>query len=176
MPDTIRRSGGYARPWRGGLPLAIGIVAPLTAHADESPRLALHELVVGASHSIDSHEVAALVLLVGLLVFSVVTAIMLLRARARSAHLEISAHDQIAALRAALDRANALLLTEPQVMVDWPAASDEPVIDGDPAVVGVSAPHRASTPATAAFRSARAATRPPSTVPHGVRGGPIDRA
>jgi signal transduction histidine kinase len=142
MPDTIRRSGGYARPWRGGLPLAIGIVAPLTAHADESPRLALHELVVGASHSIDSHEVAALVLLVGLLVFSVVTAIMLLRARARSAHLEISAHDEIAALRAALDRANALLLTEPQVMVDWPAASDEPVIDGDPAVVGVSAPHR----------------------------------
>jgi signal transduction histidine kinase len=142
MPDTIRRSGGYARPWRGGLPLAIGIVAPLTANADESPRLALHQLVVGASHSIDSHEIAAMVLLVGLLVFSVVTAIMLLRARARSTQLEISAHDEIAALRAALDRANALVLTEPQVIVDWPAASDEPIIDGDPAVLGVSAPHR----------------------------------
>ena len=142
MPETIRRSGGYARPWRGGLPLAIGIVVPLSAHADESPRLALHELVVGASHSIDSHEVAALVLLFGLLVFSVVTAVVLLRARTRSARLEASAHDEIGALRAALDRANALLLTEPQVMVDWPAASDEPIIDGDPAVVGVSAPHR----------------------------------
>jgi signal transduction histidine kinase len=27
-------------------------------------------------------------------------------------------------------------------MVDWPAASDEPNIEGDPAIVGVSAPHR----------------------------------
>ena len=27
-------------------------------------------------------------------------------------------------------------------MVDWPAASDEPSIEGDPAIVGVSAPHR----------------------------------
>ena len=81
-------------------------------------------------------------LLVGLLMFAVVTAIMLLRARAGWARLETSSHDEIAALRADLDRANALLASEPQVMVDWPAASDEPSIEGDPAVVGVSAPHR----------------------------------
>jgi signal transduction histidine kinase len=122
------------------------VVAPLAARAEETPsemsRLALHELVVGASRSIDHHEVAVLVLLVGLLLFAVVTAIMLLRTRARSARLEASTHEEVAALRAGLDRANALLLTEPQVMIDWPAASDEPVIDGDPALVGVSAPHR----------------------------------
>ena len=34
------------------------------------------------------------------------------------------------------------MLSEPQVVVDWPAASDLPSIDGDPAVVGVTAPHR----------------------------------
>jgi signal transduction histidine kinase len=142
MPDTIRRSGGYARPWLGGFPVAIGFVSPLPAHAEEQPGLVLHELVLGASRSIDSHEIAVLVLLVGLLLFAVVTAIMLLRARVRSTRLEASSHDEIAALRAGLDRANALLLSEPQVMVDWPAASDEPTIEGDPAVVGASAPYR----------------------------------
>jgi signal transduction histidine kinase len=142
MPDTIRRSGGYARPWLGGFPVAIGAVSSLPARADEQPTLVLHELVLGASRSIDRHEIAVLVLLVGLLLFAVVTAIMLVRTRARSVRLEASSHDEIAALRADLDRANALLASEPQVMVDWPAASDEPSIEGDPAVVGVAAPHR----------------------------------
>ena len=138
MPDTIRRSGGFARPWLGGFALAIAVGFPVVVRADEPPRLALHELVLGASHSIGSHEVAALALLVGLLVFSVVTANMLLRARARWARLERSAQEHIAALRAELDRANALLASEPQIIVDWPAASDEPSIEGDPAIVGVS--------------------------------------
>jgi signal transduction histidine kinase len=142
MPETIRRSGGYARPWRGGFALAIGVVSPLSARAEEQPRLVLHELVLGASRSIDRHEIAALVVLVGLLLFAVVTAIMLWRARARLARLEISSHDEIVALRADLDRANALLLSEPQVMVDWPAGSDQPSIEGDPALVGAPAPHR----------------------------------
>jgi signal transduction histidine kinase len=142
MPDTIRRSGGCARPWLGGFPLAIAALSPLPARADGPPTLVLHELVLGASRSIDRHEVAVLVLLVGLLVFAVVTAILLLRSRAAWARLETSSHDEIAALRADLDRANALLLSEPQVMVDWLAASDEPSIEGDPAVVGVAAPRR----------------------------------
>ena len=50
-----------------------------------------------------------LVLLVGLLLFAVVTAILLLRARAGWARLEASSQDEIATLRADLDRANALL-------------------------------------------------------------------
>jgi signal transduction histidine kinase len=142
MPDTIRRSGGYARPWRGGFPLIFGVIAPLSAHADEPPHVVLHQLVAGAQLSIDRHEVVALVLLVGLLLFAVVTAIMLVRARRRLARLEVAAHDQVAALRAGIDRANALLQSEPQIMIDWPAAADQPSIEGDPAVVGVSAPHR----------------------------------
>src|ERR1700683_5101129 len=142
MPDTIRRSGGFARPWRGGFAVAIAIGFPVCVRAEEPPRLALHELVIDASHSIGSHEVAALALLVGLLLFSVVTANMLLRARARWARLERSAQEDNAALRAALDRASALLASEPQVIVDWPAASNEPSIEGDAAIVGVAAPEQ----------------------------------
>jgi len=146
MPDTIRRGGGCAHPWFGGLASAIcanlGVILAAPASADEPPKLMLHELVAGATRSIDRHEVATLVLLVGLVLFAVVTAILLLRTRARLARLETSSHDEITALRTGLDRANALLLSEPQVMVDWPAASDEPTIEGDPAVVGASAPHR----------------------------------
>ena len=142
MPDTIRRSGGFARPWRGGFSIAVGALLPLPARAAEQPKIVLHELVVDATRSIDSHQVAVLVLLVGLLTFAVVTAIMLLRTRARLSRLETSSHDEVAALRTDIDRANALLLSEPQVMVDWPAASDEPSIEGDPEIVGASAPHR----------------------------------
>jgi signal transduction histidine kinase len=145
MPDTIRRSGGYARPRRGGFSIAVGALLPLPARAADQPKLVLHELVLDATNSIDRHEVAVLVLIVGLLTFAVVTAIMLLRTRARLSRLETTAHDEAAALRSDIDRANALLLSEPQVMVDWPAASDEPSIDGDPAIVGVSAPHRVLT-------------------------------
>ena len=65
MPETIRRSGGFARPWLGGFALAIAVCLPAYVRADEPPKLALHELVLGASHSIGSHEIAALALIVG---------------------------------------------------------------------------------------------------------------
>jgi signal transduction histidine kinase len=140
MPDKIRVSGGYARPWQGGLLAAIGGTSP--AHADQQPTLALHKLVLSAQGSIDRHELAILVLILGLALFAVVTAIMLVRSRTRLVRLEAWSRDEIAGLRNDLDRANALLLSEPQLMVDWPAASDEPSIEGDAALVGVSAPHR----------------------------------
>ena len=143
MPDTIGKSGSFARPWLGGFAVAMGALLPPPAHAEEpQPVLVLHELVLGATRSIDRHEVAALVLIVGLLLFSVVTAITLLRMRTRLVRLEASSHDEIATLRNDLDRANALLLSEPQVMVDWPAGSGEASIDGDPDIVGVAEPYR----------------------------------
>src|SRR3984957_14955480 len=138
MPDTTRSSG--ARRWLRGFILAGASCAAAPAWAEQPPKLVLHEFVQEATRSIDRHEVAALVLFAGLLLFAVVTAILLLRTRARLVRLEASAHDDVAALRSDLDRANALLLSEPQVMVDWPAASDEPTIEGDPALVGAAAP------------------------------------
>src|SRR5271154_738683 len=142
MPDTTRASGGYAHPWQRGLLAAVGTALPSQTIADERPALALHELVVSAHRSIDQHEIAVLVLVLGVMLFAVVTAILFVRTRARSARYETWSRDEIAALRNNLDRANALLLSEPQLMVDWPAASDQPSIDGDPAIVGVAEPHR----------------------------------
>src|SRR5580658_7572423 len=146
MPDTIRISGGCARPWQNGFRAAVvgatGATLPAAAHAEQQPSLALHELVLSAQDSIDRHEIAVLALVLGLILFTVVTAILLLRTRVRAARLESWSREEISALRSDLDRANALLLSEPQVLVDWPAASDEPSIDGDPAIVGVFAAHR----------------------------------
>ena len=143
MPDTIRISGSCAHPWRRGfLTAVVGTVFPFPASAEQQPVLALHELVASAQDSIDRHEIAVLVVVLGLVLFAVVTAIMLVRARTRWTRLETSSRDEIVTLRSDLDRANALLFSEPQVMVDWPAGSDEPHIDGDPAIVGVAAPHR----------------------------------
>jgi signal transduction histidine kinase len=141
MPDMIRTRGSHAQP-RLGACAAIVAVAPLPADATTAPAIALHELVLTAQDSIDRHELAVLVLVLGLLLFTAVSAILFLRLRARYARLEAGSRDEIATLRNELDRANALLVSEPQIRVDWPAAADVPSIEGDPAIVGVSEPHR----------------------------------
>ena len=93
MPDTIRISGGCARPWQSGFAraviTAIGTILPAPRPPNREPALALHELVLTAQDSIDRHEIAVLVLLLGLIFFTVVTAIMLLRTHARASRLEI---------------------------------------------------------------------------------------
>src|SRR5262249_39213323 len=45
------------------------------------------------------------------------------------------ARDDALASKAAIDRAYALLLSEPQILIAWPAAADEAEIIGDPALV-----------------------------------------
>jgi signal transduction histidine kinase len=145
MPETIRTNGGYAHPWQSGFLAVISLAAavfaaPQRACAQERPALALHELALTAQSSIDRHELAILVLVFGLVGFAVFTAILLIRSRTRSARSDAAARDEIAMLRADLDRANALLLSEPQIVVDWPAGSEQPDIEGDPEIVGVPAP------------------------------------
>ena len=147
MPETIRISGSHAHPRLGGF-LAAGMFAgaaaawPIPALAQQTPTFLSRAQAWGAHLTIDRHDLAILVPMLGLVLFAVVTAILLLRMRARSARAEAASRDEIAALREQVDRAHALLLSEPQVTVDWPAASNEPGIDGDPAILGISPPHR----------------------------------
>src|SRR5579862_3387760 len=104
MPDTIRIGGSCAHPWRRGARIAVGalfaLLVCLPAAAEQRPAIALHELVATAQDSIqdsiDRHEVAVLVVLLGLMLFAVVTAIMLVRTRVRSARLEAASRDEIA--------------------------------------------------------------------------------
>jgi signal transduction histidine kinase len=146
MPDIIRKSRSYAHRRRargiGGFLAAIGAVAPFPAAAAEQRARSLQELVLTAHRSIDQHEIAFFALIVGVILFAVVTAVMLLRTRARAARLETWSRDEFTRLRDELDRANAVILSEPQIVVDWQAGSDEPGIDGDLSALGVSASHR----------------------------------
>ena len=68
-------------------------------------------------------EIVALALTLGILCFAVVTAILLLRTRRRRARPEAAARDESRSrLKADVDRAYALLLSEPQILVAWAAA------------------------------------------------------
>ncbi|HZP75805.1 MAG TPA: ATP-binding protein [Pseudolabrys sp.] len=87
--------------------------------------------------------IAVLTVMAGLSCFAVLSAVVLLRTRASSARRDAAAHDEIATLRADVDRLNALLLAEPQVLVAWAAAGEEPDIIGDSnVIVAGSVPQR----------------------------------
>jgi signal transduction histidine kinase len=153
MPDTIRVGRGYGQRrrrhgihgFRAALGAATGVCAftvpASSAFAIEPPALSLQELVLTAHRSIDQHVIVSLALIVGVVLFAVVTAILLVRSRARAARVEAWSHDEIAHLREELDRAKALSLSEPQVVIVWPAGSDVPAVDGDPAIFGVPPTH-----------------------------------
>jgi signal transduction histidine kinase len=142
MPDTIRITGGsiWNRRWRSRYCAAIatglcGITASVPARAAEPVEVATIGAYVSAVSQLDSHEIAALGLTLGILCFAVVTAILLVRTRRRLAETEAEARDQAIALRARADRANALLQSEPQVVIAWSTTDEEPEIIGDPNLV-----------------------------------------
>jgi signal transduction histidine kinase len=84
-----------------------------------------------------------LALLVGVLVFAATTAIVLVRTRMAQAARLAAAQAEIAGLRDEADRALALLLAEPQVVVVWRDGRSDPAILGDTAAItGTSAPRR----------------------------------
>ncbi|MEA2951522.1 MAG: hypothetical protein QOJ96_1042 [Alphaproteobacteria bacterium] len=147
MPDVIRATSGSlrAQPLRGGflaaIPIIVGWAAP--ARADEFAASSALDLYIAAFASLDRHEIAALALTLGVLLFAVVTAVILVRTRARATQADMSARDEILELKAEVDRINVLLLSEPQIIVAWAAADDVPEIIGDTTVLTpASAPHR----------------------------------
>jgi signal transduction histidine kinase len=138
-----RSTGGvlYADPLhRGCLALRAYLIAALlpastgTALA-QGAAPANVELYLSAFASLEAHEIAALGLTLGVVLFAVVTAIMLVRTRQRAATAEIGYRNEIGRLTGEVDRVNALLLSEPQIVVAWAAGSDEPDIVGDVTIV-----------------------------------------
>jgi signal transduction histidine kinase len=136
MPETIRAANGRlrSRPRRGGFPaVCIGTLLILTfivsAHAEAASFIA--DALGGAATAVGREDIGTLTLIIGLLVFSALATLTLLRTRRQSAHSEALARDDSVALRAEIDRLKALLLAEPQVLVEWPAAGDRPEIIGD---------------------------------------------
>jgi signal transduction histidine kinase len=148
-PGRIRIGGnGYARmirstgggrsvdPLRCGCLTALGALWPASAKAVSPLQTGTPvDAYLSAFASLERHELAALALTLGVVLFAVVTAIMLVRTRQRAAANETEARREINALTAEVDRVNALLLSEPQIVVAWAAGCDNPDIVGDVTIV-----------------------------------------
>ncbi len=110
-----------------------------TVAGDSSFSASLLQAVIG----LGQQEAATLALIIGVLGFAVTTAIALVRTRSRMAAGETALQDQIGLLRAESDRFNALLRAEPQILISWAAADNQPDIVGDTALVtSATAPQR----------------------------------
>ncbi|HEY6027357.1 MAG TPA: PAS domain-containing protein, partial [Pseudolabrys sp.] len=134
MPDTIRTANGRlrSRPWRGGFLAAFLTVAQciIDRPAQAAPEYALGSLAADLT-SVGHQQVATLTLTLGLLLFSVLAVIVLLRTRRLAGETATLSRDEVGALRAERDRLKALLMAEPQVLVSWAAGADVPEIVGD---------------------------------------------
>jgi signal transduction histidine kinase len=135
MPETIRTANERlrSRPRRGGYlaavitaNLGIALSAPAPARADQ-----LHHVFA----LLDRQEIATLTLFAGLLCFAVLATVVLIRTRKAASRLELGSRDDNMALRAEIDRLKQLLLSDPQVLVAWPATDDAPEIIGDTSIV-----------------------------------------
>jgi signal transduction histidine kinase len=140
MPDTIRKRCGHtSHPWRGGFATACApgllILLPQGARAEPHPTLPSVTAYLDALAALERHELAALALTLGVILFAVATAIALLRTRTRAAERLTARQAEINELREERDRATALLLAEPQVIVVWPAGADAPEISGDVSII-----------------------------------------
>jgi hypothetical protein len=108
--------------------------------------LGLHHLDVyfDAFADINRSDIVAMALTLGVLLFAVVSAITLVRTRLRAASADAAFRDEIMTLKAERDRFDALLMSEPQILVSWAAADNEPDILGDTTLVtSASMPQRA---------------------------------
>src|SRR5215469_9848084 len=131
MPDTIQVAG---KGLRGGCFSVVAVLCSTTVSARAEAAINLSTYMFAISR-LDLRELAALGLTLGILCFAVVTAIMLVRTRRRLVETEAAARDEAIALRARADRANALLQSEPQVVIAWSTTDEEPEIIGDPSLV-----------------------------------------
>jgi signal transduction histidine kinase len=143
MPEEFRAESGVERvdPQRAIFLVAAAVVALLLSDsAADAAAISSHiGAVVSAFAALGGHEIAGLALTLGAVGFAVISAVMLVRTRARWANDVNDACSEHAALRAEIDQATELLRAEPQVLVVWHAGEGEPRIIGDTELV-TSAP------------------------------------
>ena len=135
MPEKIRARNEKMRsgPWRGGF-LAAAAACALTTASPANAAIEPQGLIDASLSLIASmtrQDVATLTLTIGLLCFSVVSTILLIRTRTRATDAEAAARTETTTLRAEADRLKTLLMSEPQVLVTWAAAGEKPEIIGD---------------------------------------------
>ena len=107
------------------------MLLPTVAAAQDAVGSLLASPYLAAFARLEQHEIAALALILGVVLFAVVTAILLVRTRAQASAGARAAREQIAALTSDVDQLTGLLLSEPHVLVSWAAASDQPDVIGE---------------------------------------------
>jgi signal transduction histidine kinase len=83
----------------------------------------------------ETSGLAGLLLVLGLVLFSTITALLHLTGRKRWTQREAELVDELARLRHQLDRAQVFLSAEPQLAIAWTSMSGEPDIEGDLSLV-----------------------------------------
>ncbi|MGB6793316.1 MAG: PAS-domain containing protein [Pseudolabrys sp.] len=142
MPETIRTASERlrSRSWRGGF-LAAFVMANLfilpgsPAHADVRPGATAVDVIHRTIASLRGQEITLLTFFLALLALSLFASVAFVRDRKAAERLETGARDEIVALQAETDRLKSLLLSESQILVTWAAASEEPEVLGDIAMV-----------------------------------------
>src|SRR4029078_9641406 len=142
MPEPIRAANERlrSRPWRGGFLAAFVLASLLNLYSvPVRAETKLGAPLVGTMHralaTLREQEITALTLVLALLGFTLLTIVIVFRIRRSADRAEIDARDEIASLRADVDRLKALMLSEPPVLVTCPAASEQPEIIGDTAML-----------------------------------------
>ena len=138
MPETIRTANGRlrSRPWRGGFLAAFvvaqfGIVLGTPARAEAGLATGVFDAISRAAAAVGRQDIATLSLTLGLLCLALLAIVVLLRTRKTAERVQAAVRDEVMQLHADNDRLKALLLSEPQVLVEWSAATDQPDIIGD---------------------------------------------
>jgi signal transduction histidine kinase len=128
MPETIRTANGRLRSrLRRGVRLATFVIANLALLLG-TPAPAAAAILGGRA------DLANLTLTLGLVCFGVLATVALLRTHRRAERVASATRAETMDLHAEIDRLRALLLSEPQVLVEWAAGSDQPDIFGDSAL------------------------------------------
>ncbi len=155
MPETIRAANERlrSRPKRDRF-LAVTVIASLCvaslciaslcvalstpARADGGAALDIVDGVQRALAALGQQQVATLTLTLGLILFAVLATLVLMRTRRTAALADTTSRDRTRELNAEIDRLKTLLMSEPQVLVAWAAATDETDILGDTGIIMTS--------------------------------------
>ena len=106
---------------------------------------------LSALTEIDQRNLAAMTLALGVVGFSVLATILLMRTRIRAEANEHSLRTELHTVQAEIDRYRALLFAEPQVLISWRAGDDRPQISGDIALLLPQDMHQTSPQRVLAF-------------------------
>jgi signal transduction histidine kinase len=107
---------------------ALGSAAIAPAKASDLSNV---EHTISTFFGFNRQEIAVLATALALLGFSVMAAILLMRARVRAGNNEARLRSDIQGLQIEADRFRALLFAEPQILISWAAGDNRPQISGD---------------------------------------------